>query len=148
MALTLFSNDLHKTHWICTVNHRLLILKLYDFTQDSKVCRVIQYMLSIRRFYVELNNDHSRWRNQKKGLPQGSVLSPVLFNIYTNDQPLHAGTRNFIYADDLCVTAQYPSCTEVEHLDDFLKFNENARRFGLRYKIIQNKTLLYIKRET
>ena len=29
------------------------------------------------------------------------------FNIYTNDQPIHDGTRNFIYADDLCATSQY-----------------------------------------
>ena len=98
-----------------TVNHRLLIRKLYDFTEDSPLCRVIQMMLSSRRFYVELNNHHSRWRNQKNGLPQGRVLSPILFNIYTNDQPLHDGTRNFVYADDLCVTAQYPSFTDVEH---------------------------------
>ena len=47
-------------------------------------------------------------------LATGSVLSPILFNIYTNDQPIHDGTRNFIYADDLCVTAQYSSFTEVE----------------------------------
>ena len=71
-------------------------------------------MLSNRRFYVELNNERSRWRKQKNGLPHGSVLSPILFNIYTNDQPIHDGTRNFIYADDLCVTAQYTSLTEVE----------------------------------
>ena len=45
---------------------------------------------------------------------QGSILSPILFNIYTNDQPIHDGTRNFIYADDLCVTAPYYSFTEVE----------------------------------
>ena len=96
-----------------TVNHRLLIRKLYDFTEDSPLCRVIQNMLSSRIFYVELNNDRSRWRNQKHGL--GSVLSPILFNIYTNDQPLHDRTRNFVYADDLCVTAQYPFFTEVEH---------------------------------
>ena len=64
-------------------------------------------------FYVELNNERSRWRKQKNGLPQGSVLSAILFNIYTNDQPIHDGARNFIYADDLCVTAQY-SFTEVE----------------------------------
>ena len=63
---------------------------------------------------MELNNERCRWRKQKNGLPLGSVLSPILFNIYTNDQPIHDGTRNFIYADDLCVTAQYSSFTEVE----------------------------------
>ena len=97
-----------------TVNHRLLIQKLYNITQDSALCRVIQNLLSNRRFYVELNNERSRWRLQKNGLPQGSVLSPILFNIYTNDQPIHDGTRSFIYADNLCITAQYPTFTEVE----------------------------------
>ena len=37
-----------------TVNHKLLIWKLYDFTEDSPLCRVIQNMLQSRRFYVEL----------------------------------------------------------------------------------------------
>ena len=44
-----------------TVNHRMLIQKLYNITQDSPLCRVIQNMLSSRRFYVELNNDRIRW---------------------------------------------------------------------------------------
>ena len=96
------------------VNHRILIQNLYNITQDSQLCRVLQNMLSNRRFYVELNNERSRWRIQKNVFPQGSVLSPILFNIYTNDQPLHDGTRSFIYADDLCVTAQYSSFTEDE----------------------------------
>ena len=97
-----------------TVNHRLLIQKLYNTTLDSQLCRVIQNLMSDRRFYVELNNERSRWRIQKNGLPQGSVLSPTLFNIYTNDQPILDGTRSFIYTDDLCVTAQYPTFQEVE----------------------------------
>ena len=48
-----------------TVNHRLLIQKLYNTTLDSQLCRVIQNLLSDRRFYVELNNERSRWRIQK-----------------------------------------------------------------------------------
>ena len=71
-------------------------------------------MQSNRRLYVELNSERSRWRKQNNGLPQGSVLSPILLNIYTNDQPIHDGTRYFIYADDLCVTSQYSLFTEVE----------------------------------
>ena len=39
-----------------TVSHRLLIQKLYNTTLDSQLCRVIQNLLSDRRFYVELNN--------------------------------------------------------------------------------------------
>ena len=97
-----------------TVNHRLLIQKLFNITQDSTLCRVIQNLLSNRRLYVELNNERSRWRLQKNGLSQGSVLSPTLFNIYTNDQPVHDGTRSFIYADDLCITAQFPTFSQVE----------------------------------
>ena len=86
------------------LNHRLLIQKLYNITQDSALCRVVQKLLSSRRLYVELNNERSRWRLQKNGLPQGSVLSPIIFNIYTNDQPIYDGTRSFIY----------PTFTEVE----------------------------------
>ena len=38
-----------------------------------------------------------------------------LASLYINDQPINDGTQNFVYADDLCVTVQYPSFTEVEH---------------------------------
>ena len=76
-----------------TMNHIILIQKLYNITQESPLCSVIQNMLSSRKFYVELNNERSRWRKQKNGLPQGSLLTPILFNIYTNDQHLHNRTR-------------------------------------------------------
>ena len=76
--------------------------------------RIIETLLSNRRFFVEMEGRKSRWRNQKNGLPQGSVLSPMLFNIYTNDQPTFNNIRRFIYADDLCLATQDKSFTTIE----------------------------------
>ena len=83
---------------------------------------------------MELNNERSRWRLQKNCLSQGSVLSQTLFNIYTNDQPVHDGTRCFIYADDLCITAQFPTFSQVEStIEEALdKLTEYYRNNSLR----------------
>ena len=65
-----------------TVNHMILIEKLYNTTQDSQLCRVFQNMLSNRILYVELNNERSRWRKQKNGLPQEFPLTNPVQHLY------------------------------------------------------------------
>ena len=97
-----------------TITHKLLMNKIYIMTSDIKFTYLIGNMLSNRRYFVELNGQKSRWRNQKNGLPQGSMLLPVLFNIYTNDQPIHKDTRSLIYADDLCIAIQDASFEKTE----------------------------------
>ena len=73
-----------------------------DANRDVEIASVKRNNL-IYDIYIKPKGKKSRWRNQKNDLPQGSVLSPVLFNVYTNDESIHNETRSFIYADDLCI---------------------------------------------
>ena len=97
-----------------TVHHRRLLSKVLEMTGDVHLTDLICTLLESRRFLVVLNGKKSRWRRQRNGLPQGSELAPMLFNIYTNDHPVHADTRSFIYADDLCIASQGNDFNDIE----------------------------------
>ena len=96
------------------VNHRALMMKVSKMLKNKPLVQIIESLLKNRRFYVEMDGKESRWRAQKNGLPQGSVLAPTLFNIYTNDIPQFANVRRFIYADDLCLATQSNDFKSIE----------------------------------
>lgn len=72
---------------------------------STAITKIIQSYLENRRYRVKLNTTFSTWRPITAGVPQGSLLSPLLFNIYIADIPKTQGATISLYADDLLITA-------------------------------------------
>ena len=75
---------------------------------------MIRTPLENHRILRGTRREISRCRSQRDHPPQGSVLAPLIFNVYTNDQPIHPGTSSFVYADDLAINAQSKDVAPIE----------------------------------
>ena len=85
------------------INHNILLKKmtLAGFSCQSITC--FESYLSNRRFQVNIKNNYSNVANINCGLPQGSILGPLLFLLYVNDMPQAVDSEFFLYADDACL---------------------------------------------
>ena len=91
-----------------------MLKKSLQMSKNAALTKLIATLLLNQQFQVDLISKKSRWYHQWNGLPQGSVLAPLLYNIYTNDQPIDQFTKQFIYADNLCITSQAKTFQAVE----------------------------------
>ena len=67
------------------VPHQRLILKLISLGMGNSIVNWIEQWLTDRRQRVDVDGEVSRWKSVLSGVPQGSVLGPILFLVYIND---------------------------------------------------------------
>ena len=91
-----------------TINIHTLIRKLLQTNIPCTIIKFIANYIKVRKAYTTYRNHTSRQRQFKTGFPQGGVLSPILFNIYTSDlPPPSAPVQVMTYADDITITSKH-----------------------------------------
>ena len=81
--------------------HEGLIFKLQMYRVEGNILSLLCDFLSERHQRVLINGKSSTWENVLAGVPQGSVLGPLLFLIYVNDLPDCIKSTPYLFADDV-----------------------------------------------
>ena len=115
-----------------TINHEILLEKLSHYGIRGLANDWLRSYLSDRQQFVEMNGCRSGKLPITTGVPQGSILGPLLFIIYINDLPAASELKTVLFADDSNLLIKGKDlnnlCTnlnlELEGVNDFFKANK------------------------
>ena len=142
-----------------TVNHQILLHKLEHYGIRNESLSWFESYLKDRQQYVTINKTNSSILNIKCGVPQGSVLGPLLFLLYINDLPnVSKKLKIFLFADDTNIyldsndpnTLEKEMNKELQKLYDWLGINRlslnlTKTNFLLFHSINKTKASITIK---
>ena len=102
-SVAMISTDLSKA--FASINHKRLVAKLRDADVPNNITKLLEDYLAGRRIRGKYRTVAGTEQLVPHGVPQGSILGPLVFNLYVHDIPkTHiAGQMLSQYADDLCI---------------------------------------------
>lgn len=103
--------------------HNILLYKLEKYGIRGIPLQLLKSYLNNRRQFVSVGHNTSVTKEILCGVPQGSILGPLLFNLYANDiTSIYEKAKFIIYADDTSVFISSGSCTNlISMANDFLR---------------------------
>ena len=121
-----------------TIDHGILLQKMVHLNFSVHVISWFESYLTARTFKVNINESFSNPGKLNCGVPQGSILGPLLFLIYINDMAESVSSDLFLYADDSCLVFQHKDVKEIEiqlntdfaNLCDWFVENKLSIHFG------------------
>ena len=124
------------------VPHKRLLDKLQTHSISGSIHSWIKDWLSERKQRVVINGASSPWLNVKSGVPQGSVLGPVLFLIYVNDLDDGLMCKVSKFADDTKITSKVTTSQEKEALQsDLDRLTCWANKWQMKFNVDKCKVL-------
>ena len=106
--------------------HHEIIYKLIQNGISGNLLKLLEDFLKKRKQRAVLNGQVSTWKNINAGVPQGSILGPLLFLIYINDLTEGLTTNVKLFADDTSLfSVVHDTQTSANHLNKDLKIINN-----------------------
>ena len=127
-----------------TVNHSLLMSKLFNYGVRGLLAKLINSYLSNRYQSTVVNNKKSSSDKVLCGVPQGSILGPLLFLLYINNLPEATSFRVRLFADDACLimdnsnpkALQDNINNELVNIDNWMRSNKLSINYSKTHYMI------------
>ena len=127
-----------------SVPHQRLLLKMKNLGITGKSLKWVEAFISNRKQRVRVDNSLSSWKDVVSGIPQGSVLGPILFVIFINDMPGILQNICQLFADDAKIFTAVNVRSDVEPKvlqDDLQKLCEWSKKWQLPFNTDKCKSL-------
>jgi hypothetical protein len=102
------------------VPHKRLLTKLWNYGVKGPTHKWIESFLSQRTQRVVVDGEASDWATVASGVPQGTVLGPILFLAYINDLPKYVKSNTRLFADDCVLYRSVKSAQDCDTLQQDL----------------------------